>query len=112
MIIYNVTIKIDHNCASNWLKWIKEAGIPQIMETGLFEGYKICKLLLEEQEPDGATYALQLNCESITHLVTYQKYHEIHFKKEIYDKFGGRYVLFATTLKVLEDKLNQKYHSN
>ena len=86
--------------------------IPSLMETGFFSGYKICKLLLEEEEADGATYALQLNCDSISHLITYQKYHEDSFKFNLYDKYGGRYVLFTTTLKVIEDKLSQRYHSN
>ena len=112
MILYNVTIKIDHNCSENWLKWLQETQIPAIMETGFFRGYKICKLLLEQEEPDGSTYALQLLCDSIGHLITYQKYHEDSFKTNLYEKFGGRYVLFSTTLKVVEDKLNQNYHSN
>lgn len=112
MILYNITIKIDHNCSSNWLDWLKRLQLPSIMETGLFNGYKVCKLLHEVEEPDGATFAIQLQCDSFSHLVTYQKYHEEKFKKELYEKFGGRYVLFATTLRVLEDKFNQNYHAN
>ena len=112
MILYNITIKIDHNCSKNWLNWMKSTQIPEIMETGIFRGYKLCKLLHEEEEPDGATYALQFLCDGISHLTTFQKYHEESFKKKLYENFGGRYVLFATILKVMEDKMNQNYHSN
>ncbi len=112
MILYNITIKIDHNCANNWLKWIEETQIPAMMETGFFRGYKICRLLHDVEEPDGATYALQLFCDSISHLTTFQKYHEERFKTTLYENYGGRYVIFTTILKVVKDKMGMNYHYN
>ena len=37
MIIYNITVSIiDQNIHQNWLKWMKEIHIPEVMDTGFF----------------------------------------------------------------------------
>ena len=38
MILYNVTIKVDHDIHDEWMEWMKQTHIPQVLETGLFIG--------------------------------------------------------------------------
>jgi hypothetical protein len=45
MIIYNVTSKVTNNIQDRWLQWMKEDHIPEIMATGLFHDFRICRLL-------------------------------------------------------------------
>lgn len=35
-IIYNVTTQADHSIAGQWLQWMKEEHIPDIIATGCF----------------------------------------------------------------------------
>ena len=58
MIIYNVTIKIDNGVADEWVKWMKTEHMPELMSTGLFNDYRLCKLL-EQEESEGVTYTAQ-----------------------------------------------------
>ena len=36
MIVYNVTVNIDKNIVDDWLTWMKEIHIPEVMKTGFF----------------------------------------------------------------------------
>ena len=46
MIIYNVTVKIDHSVHQEWLDWMKNNHIQDVIKTGHFVDYKICKILI------------------------------------------------------------------
>lgn len=45
MIIYNVTIKVSHDIALEWVNWMKQEHIPDLLLTGLFVDYRFCKML-------------------------------------------------------------------
>ena len=56
MYIYNVTVTLEESIHDEWVKWMKETHIPDVMRTGYFTENKFCKLLVEEKE---TTYAVQ-----------------------------------------------------
>ena len=58
MYIYNVTIKVDHAIAKEWLRWLKQEHIPEILATGCFTEATILELL-ENVDEEGATFAVQ-----------------------------------------------------
>ncbi len=41
MILYNVTISIDPEVHQEWLAWMKEVHIPDVLKTGMFRENKI-----------------------------------------------------------------------
>ncbi len=100
MILYNVTVKVDHDIHDDWLKWMKAIHIPDIMDTGLFEEYKICKLLLTD-DTDGVTYAIQYFCKDMATLEHYQQNFAPTLQKEHTDRYKNKFVAFRTLLKVV-----------
>ncbi|MFY8045434.1 MAG: DUF4286 family protein, partial [Chitinophagaceae bacterium] len=36
MFIYNVTVKIDPSIEADWIQWMKEEHIPEVLATGKF----------------------------------------------------------------------------
>ena len=36
MILYNVTVNIENAVADEWLQWMKEVHVPDVMRTGIF----------------------------------------------------------------------------
>jgi len=44
MFIYNVTIKVDHSIAIEWLEWLKSVHIPEVIATGCFTEAKVLQL--------------------------------------------------------------------
>ena len=62
MILYNVTVSlVDQSIHQDWLKWMKEIHIPEVMDTGYFLDNKICRLLVEDE----ITYAIQYACKDM-----------------------------------------------
>ena len=57
MILYNVTVSIDYDIHQNWLKWMKEVHVPNVLATGLFIESKIAKIHAEEE--GGISYSIQ-----------------------------------------------------
>lgn len=57
-IVYNVTLIIDHSVHEEWLQWMKEEHIPEVLATGKFLDNKMMKIM-EDHNPDGVSYAIQ-----------------------------------------------------
>ena len=55
MLLYNVTVSIDNAVAADWLHWMKETHIPEVMATTYFVKFQICRMLSEEPDTGGVT---------------------------------------------------------
>ena len=101
MIIYNVTTNIDNDVREEWLHWMKTIHIPDVMNTGYFLEYKMCKVLIDEEQ--GTTYSVQYTCASMKELEDYKTKHGPRLQKDVADKYGNKAVSFRTLLEVLGD---------
>ncbi|MFY8191068.1 MAG: DUF4286 family protein, partial [Bacteroidia bacterium] len=59
MIIYNVTINVEDSIHQEWLAWMQEKHLAEVMATGMFSSYKMLKLLSRQEDETGTTYAIQ-----------------------------------------------------
>jgi Domain of unknown function (DUF4286) len=100
MIIYNITINIDDDSHYKWLEWMQKDHIPAVLSTGLFTGYRICRLL--EVEDEGSTYSIQYSSNSLTEYNEYREKHAPRLQKEMIDKFKDKFTAFRTLLEVVE----------
>jgi hypothetical protein len=99
MIIYNVTVNIEDDVHDEWLKWMKQNHIPDVLATGKFTDARICKLLVDEQQ--GTTYTVQYTCNSMEDYNDYQSNHAPRLQKEHANKFEGKFVAFRSIMKVV-----------
>ncbi len=99
MIIYNVTVKVDNDIAHEWVKWMKQEHIPELMQTGLFVDYRLCRLL-EQDETEGKTYTAQYFCDSMEHYNTYISEHAAKMREKGFARFGNKFAAFRTVMKV------------
>jgi len=99
MIIYNVTNKVAGSIVADWLKWMKEEHIPDLMNTGLFVDYRLCRLL-EQDEAEGPTYIVQYFADSMEHYNTYISEHAPLLRDKAYKKFGDKIIAFRTIMAV------------
>src|SRR5690606_3291099 len=98
MIIYNVTVKVDLDIAADWVQWMQEEHIPDLMKTGRFTGYQLCRIL-EQDESEGITYTAQYFCTSLREYDSYiQQYAETMREKGL-QKFGGKFIAFRTVME-------------
>ncbi|HKO81519.1 MAG TPA: DUF4286 family protein [Chitinophagaceae bacterium] len=99
-IIYNVTIKVDCRIASLWLQWMKKEHIPDIIATDCFTHATILRLL-ETDETEGPTYAVQYHAES---KAFYNRYIEIFaesIRNKAIAKWGDQFIAFRSVLAVV-----------
>ncbi|MEM9053611.1 MAG: DUF4286 family protein [Bacteroidota bacterium] len=99
MIIYNVTVNVDYGSNDDWLKWMKEQHIPDVLATGLFFDAKLSKIHAEEQ--GGKSYSIQYLAKSMEDYERYQKEHAPRLQADHEKNFGGKYVAFRTLLDVV-----------
>jgi hypothetical protein len=99
MIIYNVTVNIEHDVHDEWLKWMKTEHIPDVMKTGFFLENKICKVLVDEEQ--GITYSIQYTAPDMQALENYQRDHAPRLQKEHNDRFANKFVAFRTLLEIV-----------
>ena len=100
MIIYNVTIKVDHSIAEEWMSWLKNEHIPDLIATGCFTHATILHLL-EADDTEGITYAVQYHAESKALYNRYiEKFSEM-MRKKATDKWGEKFIAFRSVMQVV-----------
>lgn len=99
MILYNVTVKIRNEVHDDWLKWMREIHIPDVMKTGLFLEHKFCRIF--EDDPDGVTYAIQYFTKNMEDFQRYQTEFAADLQKEHTERYKDMYVAFRTLMEVL-----------
>ena len=102
MIIYNVTVNVDESIHDNWLKWMQNKHINDVLKTGLFLKAKLVKVLVEE-EMGGTTYAVQYFTDSRAKLEDYYLNHAPRLRQEGLVLFADKMLAFRTELEVLDE---------
>ena len=106
MIIYNVTIKVDKEIATEWLNWMQQIHIPDVMNTGCFTSYRISSLLTNDDEDDSPTFIIQYNCASVEVFDKYEKNFATQLRHDVDKKFKDRFVAFRTLMKEISNSGN------
>ncbi len=102
MILYNVTINIDDSVREEWLKWMTEKHIPEMLKTGKFTEAKIVKVLIVE-EMGGTTYSVQYLTKNKEMLERYYEEDAPRMRQEGMQLFGDKMVAFRTELELIKE---------
>lgn len=100
MVIYNVTLKVSWNIHDRWFEWMKTMHIPDVMQTGMFKENRFMRLLDVEEE-DGPTYAVQYMAESREKVDEYVSRFAPKLRKDLTDRFGDNVIAFRTLMEVV-----------
>ncbi len=98
--IYNITIKVDHGMHAAWIAWMKNEHIPGVMHTGCFVRYRLVHLL-ETDESDGITYAVQYDAANKADYQSYMTHFAPLLQREMADRWGGHVVGFHSLMEVV-----------
>lgn len=100
MILYNVTIKIARDNEEEWLHWMKSDHIPEVMKTGMFTGFHVCRLL-EQAEDEDTTYVIQYRCENKEKLDHYFKHFAPALRAQHDSRYKNKFVAFRTVMEIV-----------
>ncbi|MFN4079919.1 MAG: DUF4286 family protein [Saprospiraceae bacterium] len=99
MLLYNVTVTIDREWGNDWLRWMKETHIPDVMSTGMFVSYRLSRLLHHEHD-ESEIYSVQYLCRSMADLMRYNQEFAPELQKAHQTRYEGRFVAFRTLMEV------------
>ena len=100
MFIYNVTIKVKHEIQHIWMEWLKNEHIPEVLATGCFHDFKILQLL-EIDDTEGPTFAIQYAAESKAAYNQYIEKHAPLLRQKSYDKWGDQFIAFRSFMQIV-----------
>jgi hypothetical protein len=101
MIVYNVTIQVENTIAREWLDWLRAEHIPEMISTGCFTKAQVHRLL-ETDETEGRTYAVQYYANSRDLYNRYiEKFSDALRKKGI-EKWGNRFIAFRSVMELVD----------
>ncbi|MBP6072922.1 MAG: DUF4286 family protein [Flavobacterium sp.] len=102
MILYNVTINIQESVHDQWLQWMQEKHIQEVLATGKFSSARMVKVLVEE-EMGGITYAIQYTTDSKETLQRYYDEDAPRLREEGARLFGDKMLAFRTELQLVAE---------
>ncbi|MCS7073027.1 MAG: DUF4286 family protein [Bacteroidia bacterium] len=101
MIIYSVTVSVLPEISEEWLQWMKEVHIPEVLSTGHFLSYRMMRLLSPESEDGSETFNIQYECESVLSLEHYLNEHAPKLQAKHQMRYENQFVAFRTVLQLV-----------
>lgn len=101
MILYNVTVNVDKETEKEWLSWMKEVHIPDVLATGMFLDNKMYRIL-HDSEDGSINYSVQYFAESMDKLNNYIQVFSKKLQQDVQVKFKDKVVSFRTLLQAVE----------
>lgn len=102
MYIYNVTINVDESIHKEWIHWMQETHIPDVLATGKFTKALMSEVLVNE-EMGGITYSVQYTCASRELLMSYYQDDASYLREIVQKKFGDKFGAFRTEMKIVKE---------
>jgi hypothetical protein len=87
--------------AEEWLIWMQQEHIPEVMQTGCFTECKILKLLTEAGDNEGINYAIQYTANSIENYNQYKDLFGPMLQAKTKEKYGDTVLAYRSLLEVI-----------
>ncbi len=100
MILYNVTVAIDKKVEKDWLNWMKETHIPEVMRTNVFQEYKFFKVMNTE-DPESSSYSVQYFAKDMNKIKLYMSAFASDLQQEAHQKWPNQMAAFRTLLEAV-----------
>jgi hypothetical protein len=100
MIVYNVTTKVNHSIAKDWLDWLKNEYNPAMLQTGCFT-HAVIFHLTDHDDVEGMTYAVQYHAKDEETYKRFLRTYDHAMQKMSLDKWQNKYISFRTMMKAV-----------
>src|SRR4051812_11213132 len=89
MIIYSVTIAIQAEIETEWVTYMKDVHVPDVLRTGCFSECQTYKVL--DAGGNEPTYVLQYQCGTLQDYHRYRDAFAPALQKEHLERFAGKF---------------------
>jgi len=98
-------MNIAESIHDEWLQWMQNKHIPQVIATGCFQSARLVKVLVNE-EMGGITYSVQFLATNKENLNQFKEQHENPLQLEGIRLFGDQMLFFKTDLEIISEHNN------
>lgn len=102
MIIYNVTVNVDESIHEDWVNWMQQFHVPEVLATGKFSKAIMSEVLVKE-DLGGVTYSIQYTCDSSELLLKYYQEDAQRLRDAVFKKYGNKFGAFRTEMKIVKE---------
>jgi hypothetical protein len=100
MLLYNVTLIIEESAAGEWLQWMLDFHIPEVMATGKFVSNRLLKVL--DSPNEGITYCAQYVVKNKADYDDYQLNFAPLLQADLQQRFENKFVAFRTLMEFVD----------
>jgi hypothetical protein len=97
-IVYSVTVKPNVEIQNEFIAWLKEEHIQEVINTGCFDSARFFKLL-DENETDGSSFNIQYSTTEMSRYFDYINNFANEMRQKGLAKFGDQFVAFRSILR-------------
>jgi hypothetical protein len=101
MILYNVTCHLEKELLPEWLQWMREVHIPEVMATGCFTDYRMLKVLTNATDDEGVNIAIQYTASNMADYERYRDTFAPALQLKTREKYGEQILAFRSLLEVM-----------
>ena len=100
MYIYNVTIKVTDQIADEWLRWMQEEHLNEVVATTMFDRYQFYELLEpKQQDEEGRTFVAQYFTDSESRYNQYLNEFAPSMRQKGFERFGDQFIAFRSLMR-------------
>ena len=99
MFLYCVSIQIDSGIHDDWLSWMQQVHIPEVLRTGCFTGCVLARVREPKSDSQRIAYAIRYSCNSFEAYQHYRQEHAPALQRQHTSRYPGK---FKATREVLE----------
>ncbi len=100
MILFNITFNVEDEIKDLWLDYAQQNLIPSMLKSKLLHSALFTQILINE--PQGTSYALQLQSDSKKNLEKFQTEELPEILSELQNRFQDKIVFFPTKMKIIK----------
>ncbi|MBO9672666.1 MAG: DUF4286 family protein [Sphingobacteriaceae bacterium] len=97
MFLYNVTLILEDAAAEEWLQWMQDVHIPEVMATGMFVSNRLLKVV--DSPNEGVTYCAQYVAETLEHYNKYQQEFAPALQAALNERYKNRFVAYRSLME-------------
>lgn len=98
-LIYNVTVSVEDKVHSDWISWMLDEHLREMLGTGCFLGFTFSKLHTEEEM--GPTYTVQYELATQADFERYEQEYAPAMRQKGAERFGNQALAFRTTMSII-----------
>lgn len=99
MVIYNVTVKVEHSIAADWRYWMLQEHLPMLLKTGCFTDAKLFRLM-DQDDTEGPTFCAQYYCNSREEYELYLEKYADAARDASQKLWGKKYIAFRSLMQL------------